>query len=150
MKTILVPIDGSEYSERALLQAKALADCLGSKIILLNVLSLVSVINYYPNGAGHIQAKFDWTGLLAKAKKKSRDLLEKSKKELGNLEVETMLIEEPSGRIADVIVDVADEKGADLIVMGSNGMGSLRRRLYLGSVTTKVLYTTERPVMVVQ
>jgi nucleotide-binding universal stress UspA family protein len=55
MKTILAPIDGSENSERALLKAKELADYVGSKVILLNVLSLVSVISYYPNGAGHIQ-----------------------------------------------------------------------------------------------
>jgi nucleotide-binding universal stress UspA family protein len=76
--------------------------------------------------------------------------LEKSKQQLGNLEVETMIIEEPSGRVADVIVDVAEEKNADLIVMGSNGMGSLKRRLYLGSVTTKVLHTAKKPVMVIQ
>jgi nucleotide-binding universal stress UspA family protein len=150
MKTILVPIDGSENSERALLKAKELADYVGSKVILLNVLSLVSVISYYPNGAGHIQAKLDWTGLLRKAKEKSQELLEKSKQQLGNLEVETMIIEEPSGRVADVIVDVAEEKNADLIVMGSNGMGSLKLRLYLGSVTTKVLHTTKKPVMVIQ
>jgi nucleotide-binding universal stress UspA family protein len=150
MKTILVPIDGSEYSERALSQAKELADRLGSKVILLNVLSLVSVINYYPDGCGHVQAKLDWGGLLKKARKNSQELLEESKQSLGNLEVETILIEEPSGRVADAIVDVADEKDVDLIVIGSNGMGSLRRRLYLGSVTTKVLHMTKKPVMVIQ
>jgi nucleotide-binding universal stress UspA family protein len=150
MKTILVPIDGSEYSERALLKAKELADCLGSKVILVNVLSVLSTINYYPNRFAHAQTSIDWAGLLAKSKEKSEELLEESKQLLGNLEVETVMIDEPSNRIADAIVESADEWNADLIVMGSNGMGSLRRRLYLGSVTTKVLHMTKKPVMVIQ
>lgn len=150
MKTILVPVDGSEFSQRALLQAKEMANCLGSKIILLNVLSVLSTFNYYPNRFAHAQASIDWEGLLEKARKNSEELMEESKKLLGDLEVETIMIDEPTGRIADAIVEVADEKDVDLIVMGSNGIGSLSRRLYIGSVTNKVLHMTKKAVMVIQ
>ncbi len=151
MKTILVPIDGSEYSERALLKAKELADCMGSKVILLNVMSVASTITYYPNPRyAQIAQNIDWPSLLEGAKKKSEELLENSKALLGDTDSETVTLDDPTGRFAHAIVDYANERDVDLIVMGSNGVGSLRSRLYLGSITTKVLHMTERPVMVIQ
>jgi nucleotide-binding universal stress UspA family protein len=152
MKKILVPVDGSEFSERALLKAKELADCLGSKIFLLTVSNvMISALNYQPSRLIHTQAStIDWAGLMEKTRQNSEELLEKAKESLGDLDVETILIEEPIGRVADNIVEIAKEKDVDLIVMGSNGIGSLGRRLYLGSVTNKVLHMTKKPVMVIQ
>jgi nucleotide-binding universal stress UspA family protein len=86
---------------------------------------------------------------MEKTRQNSEELLEKAKESLGDLDVETILIEEPIGRVADNIVEIAKEKDVDLIVMGSNGIGSLGRRLYLGSVTNKVLHMTKKPVMVI-
>ncbi len=151
MKTILVPIDGSEYSERAVLKAKELADCLGSKIILLNIVSVASMVPYYSNARyATSNASIAWPKLLEDAKKNSAEILEESKELLSNLDVETAMLQDPSANFAQIIVDFADERDVDLIVMGSNGIGSLRHRLYLGSVTTKVLHMTEKPVMVIQ
>ena len=151
MKTILVPIDGSEYSERAILKAKELAECLGSKIILMNIMSIVTTVSYYPNPRfAQASAGIDWPSLYEKAKEKSAKLIEESKNLLHGVDVETVILDEPSGKFATAIVEFANEHNVDLIVMGSNGMGSLRRRLYLGSVTTKVLHMTEKPVMVIQ
>ena len=79
MKTILVPVDGSEFSQRALLQAKELANCLGSKIILLNVLSVLSTFNYYPNRFA-MRRPPSMGGTSGKSKKNSEELMEESKK----------------------------------------------------------------------
>ncbi|HZK01723.1 MAG TPA: universal stress protein [Anaerovoracaceae bacterium] len=151
MKTILVPIDGSDYSERALLKAKELADQFNSKIILLHVMSIMTTIPYYPNPRfAQSSATIDWPELIKEAQEKAEVLLEDSKKLLGDLEVETVILDDPTSRFANAIVDYSEENNVDLIVMGSNGLGSLRRRLYLGSVTTKVLHMTKNTVMVVQ
>jgi len=47
MKKILVPVDGSEYSFRAIEKAKGLAKLSGSKIFLLNVMDIVMATSFY-------------------------------------------------------------------------------------------------------
>lgn len=152
MKTILVPIDGSEYSKRALLKAKEMAEQFGSKVILLHVMSIVTTVPYYPNPRfAQSSMTLDWPGLIKEAQENAAKLLENSKKLLGeDIDAETVALDDPAGRFAHVIADYAKERDVDLIVIGSNGMGSLRRRLYLGSVTTKLLHITDKTVMVVQ
>ena len=152
MKTILVPIDGSENSERALLKAKELADCLGSKIILLNVISVRSTVSYYHFSGRLAQdtMAMDWKEIIGKAKADSQELLEKAKEKLGDSNVEPVMLEEYGEEMARAIVNFANEREADMIVMGSNGMGSLSKRLYMGSVTTRVLHITDKPVLVIQ
>ena len=61
-----------------------------------------------------------------------------------------VMLEEYGEEMARSIVNFANECGADLIVMGSNGLGSLSKRLYMGSVTTRVLHITDKPVLVIQ
>ena len=52
------------------------------------------------------------------------------------------------GDPADVILSVADKDGADLIVVGSRGLGEYAE-LLLGSVSRKILHLAKVPVMVV-
>jgi nucleotide-binding universal stress UspA family protein len=58
-------------------------------------------------------------------------------------------LERISGEVADTIVAVADAKAADLIVVGSRGLGPVRSAL-LGSVSRGVLGDAGRPVLVVK
>ncbi|WP_310494406.1 universal stress protein [Dechloromonas sp.] len=53
------------------------------------------------------------------------------------------------GETAEVIVGLADELGCDSIVMGTRGMGGLAA-LALGSVTRKVLHLATKPVVCVK
>jgi nucleotide-binding universal stress UspA family protein len=55
----------------------------------------------------------------------------------------------PIGDAADEIVRVADEAGADVIVLGARGLNPLKR-LVLGSVSTKVLHQAPCDVWVVK
>lgn len=150
MKKILVPIDGSEYSEKALSKAKELAEAFDSQVVLLNVMNAeltVSSLRY-----ASVNTIMNWPDLEAEAKKKSNQLLEGAKKVFSDIsaQVETVALDEPTGNIAKAIADYANDYDADVIIMGSNGIGSLKQRLYLGSVTTKVLHIVQKPILVVQ
>lgn len=66
---------------------------------------------------------------------------------------ETQLAEVPQievviGQPDQVIVKVARERQADLIVMGDRG-GSAASRIFLGSTTQKVIHQTDIPVLIV-
>ena len=54
-----------------------------------------------------------------------------------------------SGHIARGILEVADEEGSDIIIMGSRGLGLLKGVL-IGSVSQKVIEEAKIPVMVVK
>ena len=62
------------------------------------------------------------------------------------VEVETMPRE---GDPADAILDVAEEKGADLIVVGNKGMTGAKRFL-LGSVPNKISHHAPCSVMIIR
>ena len=53
------------------------------------------------------------------------------------------------GRADEEVVDLAEEVGADLIVMGSRGLGGMSRAL-VGSVSDSVVRHAHCPVMVVR
>jgi nucleotide-binding universal stress UspA family protein len=51
--------------------------------------------------------------------------------------------------VADTLLDIARERGAAVIVVGSHGISGLRTRL-LGSVSRKLLQHSDRPVLVIR
>lgn len=58
-------------------------------------------------------------------------------------------LRERVGAVADEILDVAEELGAGLIIVGSRGLGSVGR-LALGSVSEGVVHHAQRPVLVMR
>jgi nucleotide-binding universal stress UspA family protein len=51
--------------------------------------------------------------------------------------------------VADTLIDIARERGAAVIVVGSHGISGLRTRL-LGSVSRKLIQHCDRPVLVIR
>jgi nucleotide-binding universal stress UspA family protein len=137
IRTILVPTDLSERSERALEHAAALADHFGAKLLCLHVI---------PPAPNEYQ-------LLGKgtAPELSSENIREVERRLHTLarsavphgEVETLVV---AGEPAHRIEKAAQERTADLIVMPTRGHGRFRRFL-LGSVVAKVLHDVECPVM---
>lgn len=143
MKNILIPVDGSEYSKRAIEAGKEIAKMFDSKVTILNVVPLV-----WDQGIGEI----DYVYVLRESDEipeYSRKMLDRAKKQFDDMDnhVETESI---YGNPADTIVDYANAHGIDLIIMGSHGLGALLDRLMTGSVTTKVLHRVNVPVLVVK
>jgi len=117
MKTIVVGYDGSEASERALGRAGDLAAAFGSNVILTSVSSVMT-------GASHGGGSVDPTD----PPEAHEALLESARKTLADrgVEAETVLA---MGDPADAILELAEQRTADLIVVGTREPGFFERVL---------------------
>lgn len=131
---ITVPIDESEYGDKAIEYAVAIAEKFGSKIAAVHVLDEYSHINYA------LQEK-NGDEILSKATKKANEV---------GIEVVEHLITGDALRDMKTIIN---KTNADLVVMhafGSNTISEDLNENQIGSVTTRVLETTEVPVLLVK
>ena len=137
MKKILVPVDGSESSERALKTAIELAAALKAKLSFLYV---ANVNQLAVNSC--LSAE-----LLESVNKAGEAVLSHAEGSVPEgLETERLL---ETGSPASAIIDVAEDTGADFIVMGSRGLG-LVKGVLLGSVSQYVVENASCAVMVVK
>ena len=136
--SIIVAVDGSEQSMLALDHARAIAECFRSKLILVNA---------FPH-TSDLRDSIEYNNLVALRIKKGEEIIETARKLLGqtSIEVDEELLEGPA---AEAILSAAATRNADLIVMGSRGMGSLKGIVF-GSVSTKIAHYAPCPVMVVR
>ena len=130
MKKILVSVDGSENSDRALLKTKDLAECLGATVDIINVVEYL-VINPY------MSVEYKAMPLHDNSRENGEMILKEALKKFDgfNGEVNTIL---ESGEPADKIIEIAQKGKYDLVIMGSRGLGTFSRAV-LGSVSNKVL-----------
>ncbi len=137
-KRIIIAVDGSEHSDRALQYAKEMAECFGSSLWLVHAYRHVSDLHGYN----------EYEQLIAKREGAGQAILDDAHQKLNNttLEVQEELLEEPA---ADAILSVAETQQVDLIVMGTRGRGSLQG-LVFGSVSNKVAHYAPCPVMLVR
>ncbi|MFN8577892.1 MAG: universal stress protein [Candidatus Sericytochromatia bacterium] len=138
--TILLPIDGSENSNKCIDYAKSLAETYKSKIIVLNVYELPSIIEPYQVNP---QA---FSQLTLRIKDDSEKLINETKNLFKGFDIEVLTIEGNSGA---TIKEIADTKNVDLIVMGSRGLGTIKSFL-LGSVSNYVIHHVKCPVIVIK
>ena len=143
MKHILIPVDGSDYSIKAIEAGKEMAKAFDSKVFILSVVAPELRIssgrgsNMYP------------AILMEELLESSAKVLEEAKKQFQGMKNQVETFSE-QGNVADEIVRFADEKHIDLVVMGSHGLGALKNRLMTGSVTTRVLHHIDVPVLVIK
>jgi len=136
-KNILLAIDGSEYSNKALAYAANMAEIYRATLWLVHVFPHTSDLLGYD----------DYEKLYAKRKCAGQSILDAAREMLGEspFEIQAELLEGPE---AESILNFAQNSNTDIIVMGTRGMGALKG-LLLGSVSRKVLHFSKCPVMVV-
>ena len=150
--SILVALDGSEASDHALDHALSIATKYESKLVLLAVVQRVMIPIFPDEGFGGIplSAAKDMAQYQEKMKDIYKDVLEeaeaKVREEHPGLEVETILKE---GRPSATIVDIAENDGVDLIVMGSRGIGGYTGWI-LGSTSRRVVDSCTKPILIVK
>ena len=137
MKKILVPIDGSKYSFKALEKARVLCEKFGSELIVITVVSDIVALN--------VDYKIDIISQNIASAEQMLKQIELDFKD-SNIKLTTMY---KVGDITREIVEQAEKSDVDLIVMGSRGLGMLSRT-FLGSISHKVINNTDRSVFVVK
>ena len=143
-KHILVPIDGSKLSDKAVKEAVALAARLNAKVTLLHV-SPMQIWPIYAESAV-MMAEYRSGDFRAEIKREGEAMLAKAAKRAGGA-VATLNV---LGDLPyDGIVKAAAKTKCDLIVMASHGRSGVSG-LFLGSETQKVLAHSKLPVLVVR
>ena len=127
-KRILVPLDGSELAERALIPALALAAVMPAKLFLLRVAIPLSL---------NLDPKL-YQRILEMHQDEATHYLRSIPSRFSSFatQIETQVV---VGKAASSIIDFAQEKKIDLIVMSSHGRSGVDRWAY-GSVANKVLH----------
>ncbi len=137
---VLVPLDGSELAERALVVAGDLAESLTATIILARAVPALVLSHFYtPNlwrQLEQAQTQEAEAYLAATAERLRKDLLS----------VETRLLR---GEVAATLVAAAAQERCNLIVITSHGMSGLGSQVF-GSTAQKLLYSAHCPVLVVR
>lgn len=138
-RKILVAVDGSEGSRRALEAAVGLVQAMGAELTVLEVIEDFGPLPGHYDAPPEGKVRVPW--LAEKRFEFVRSVLENEELEW-NRRVE-------EGYPAEVLCNVAEEEGTDLIVMGSRGLSPAARFL-LGSVSDKVVRNAPCSVMVVR
>jgi len=139
-KSLVVPIDFSETSIRALDYALALAGEFGSQIHLVHVLEFPTVFNSITNPSYAIWDKEAKRSAVARL----AELLDEKVNALISANSEVCF-----GRAYQAICDAAQKQKADLIVIGTHGFTGLKH-LLLGSTAERVIRHAPCSVLVVR
>ena len=144
IRRILAPTDFSERSHGALDAAAEMADHFGAEVLVTHIISPVPTPIPAAAGQMPIRLDVDQETVLEDTESRVDDLVKE--RVPPDVKVRT---EVRWGRPAETIVEMAEEHGADLIVISTRGATGLSR-FVSGSVTEKVVRLSEVPVLTVQ
>jgi nucleotide-binding universal stress UspA family protein len=140
---ILLATDGSEEAEVAALRAVDLADATDSELHVVHVGVVPIFLKSYPGTLGYERKLYEHI------EEVSRELLRKQSWRVKAADGTVAGTHLRIGQVDLEIVALAEELQADLIVMGSRGLGGVRRAL-MGSVSDSVVRHAHCPVLVVR
>lgn len=138
MKRIIVAVDGSEASMHAARMALEIAAATHGEVTLVYVVAHP----YMPNP----DVPFATTQMVEDAVKIGELMLNQTAERLGRTDLRRLCV---TGSAAEVLADLAETEGADLLVVGSKGRGAVSRVL-IGSTTDRLVHISKRPVLVVR
>jgi nucleotide-binding universal stress UspA family protein len=141
--SIVVGTDGSDTAAEAVRQAIELARAVGARIELVSAYEPVTDARLHETL--HVPEDLHW---MINPREDVEATLEAAAREVraAGIEVEVFARQ---GDPADAILDVAEERGSDLIVVGNKGMTGAKRFL-LGSVPNKVSHHAPCSVLIIR
>jgi len=135
---VLVPLDGSEFSERILDPVSELLWWLGARVTLFQAVS--------PAMGGGLRPGKELDTVVVEARRGATEYLEGIADRISDIAPESRVLVVEARDAAPAILAAADAEGADLIAMATHGRGGLTR-LLLGSTGDRVVHETHRPVL---
>jgi nucleotide-binding universal stress UspA family protein len=134
---ILVPLDGSNYSKKALFQACDMAKNYQANLILVYVVDKSPALNL-----------LDRNEYLKMLRKFGKKVLIKGKETAKDKGIDTTTVMK-EGNITNEIVKLAKSKKCNLIIVGSKGLGATAR-FFLGSISNKLANNSPCSVLIVK
>jgi nucleotide-binding universal stress UspA family protein len=141
---ILVPLDGSALAEQALYAARRLADARGAGLVLLTVLPSLDESALVEEAAAIRRHEAQQPDVVGAARTYLAGVARQV--EEARVPVQTRIV---YGHPAEAILRFAAQEHAGVIAMATHGRSGLQR-LWLGSVTLKVVQRAEIPVLVIR
>ena len=148
---ILIAYDGSEPSQHALEQGVSLAKLTDSDVTIMSVVPRIMIPVFTEPGTGaSMYSAQEMANAQREMSRYYSDSLKEASQRLASeypeLKVETELLE---GRPSQAIIDMAENDGFDLIVIGSRGLGGITGWI-LGSTSRKVVDSCTVPVLLIK
>jgi nucleotide-binding universal stress UspA family protein len=140
-KRILVPVDGSETSNKALVAALQMARESGGRVRLVHVLDELAYLSGFEAGGDLLKVAREY------ARKVLADALEVSRS--AGVAADGKLVEAAGVRVGEAVADEARAWEADLVAVGTHGRRGVSRVL-LGSGAEQVLRLAPVPVLAVR
>jgi nucleotide-binding universal stress UspA family protein len=137
---IVVPVEGSAPSRAAVDLALRLATAEGASVIFAHAIEVTKII------AMTAQSPIGPAYALEAARAAAKEILDEALAQAKSSKTE-VTAETVEGDCVTSLLDLAAQRGADLIVVGSHGRGGLSRAL-LGSVAEGILRRSAQPVLV--
>ena len=134
---ILVPLDGSEYSEKALLHACDLGKSYHANLVLLYVVEKSFPINL-----------LDRKVYLEILRKFGNKVLIKGQETTTNKGIDSKIILK-EGNITNEIIKLAQNEKCNLIIVGNKGLGATTR-FFLGSVSNKLVNNSPCSILIIK
>lgn len=140
-KKILVPVDGSATANKALELALQMANQDRALVRLLHCIDETSFLDAYEYSSE----------LIKQARQAGQKILQEAQgaAHQRGVNADTLLLERAGQRLGQSVVEVADDWGADLLVVGSHGRRGIGR-LLLGSGSEQILRDSHVPVLLVR
>ncbi|MEM0468400.1 MAG: universal stress protein [Pyrobaculum sp.] len=126
-RKILIAYDGSDHAKKAIQHAVALAKAFGSALYVITIATDPSQVSI----------------------ERARRIVDEAARQISNMGFSVAEAEVRSGNPPTEILNYAEEREVDLIVMGSRGLSAIQR-LVLGSVSQTVVSRARVPVLVVR
>lgn len=142
-KKIIVPIDGSGWSERAIPHAVDIAHNNNAELILLHV--------FKPPASEYVGelALAGQTDSLMATREEMKQKLQALRGQIRSEHVEVRVQFIEGTGVAGIICGYINDENADLVVMSSHGRTGVTRWLF-GSVAHKVMQDVNVPVMIIR
>ena len=145
VKSVVVPLDGSELAESVLPAVADLAKKLSLEVVLFRAYNIP--YNAYASAEGY--AAIDYEDLLASMREEAVSYLEKKVETVKKLGIDKVSYVAKEGFAADEIIIMGRKTPDNLIAMCTHGRSGVRRWM-LGSVTETVVRHSGGPILVLR
>jgi nucleotide-binding universal stress UspA family protein len=144
-RTVLIAVDQSGQAKEAFSYYMEALHRPENYVILLHCPELSNVSMRMSKGSG---APYEeWEKIMKEEQGKWEDVQKQYESLLSQNNVTGKFAVEPTGKPGEAIVKYAEEKKVTMVIMGTRGLGSIRRTI-MGSVSDYVVHHAHCPVIV--